>query len=1133
MNDKSHRLFVHQPDSTNVVNVVYLMPTEWDGTGFTLEQALHRYNGTFVISAKPLLIGTKRETRELVDGLKAVVKSRRGIVWLKDPLVVKANTVFTVWFGRGQTVEHETSLLINGNRFKLNLPEGTQVDIEDEGHILFAASSRSGEFELFGEDAPHAKPFSRITVPLEGSESGCFKIESLYLNSESLMSPLKVGFQFSYPRQHEDSARKVGYYPLLRNSDGGFIEFKACFDPCYLHGYSDFTRLRDYFHFTGRNEDESQTKLESAYSTKYGYPVQLTPISNTDTPAMLVLQRMDGRNSMLLGPAGKFSLSVKHSIEDGRMELLCGLSSLESFSFLAGDFIVFTPFQPAYAPRYPFAPSKPNGAPTEVVSSLLKSSQLTSYAKLIPMDAPQSTNPPSVQFLSQPAGNPYFGRGALHQQYAGLFFDFQDTFISFQEDHPPFPLVPYGRVTEDRTDGVDTFKMRDYADFETNILAPIRRHVLKIQRDPDTLSFISEEEIEQQGYTATTPSGQLVAIQGSQFAKVLLGKAASEGADLSFIRLTEQLQTAFQTNQLFLVAASSKFLGEYDESDPGKPGFNNQIDFEGWKLQVDTGTNDRYGDYHDVIIIKGGKGTRAEEGKGLSILELANKPELWTQSHQFSARASHFDSETEAAADVMGLSKWLSDYLNDPIIETDEAFDPLKTLIRNKSWTGVLILKASLSAFPAELDVIATGMDASDMYAHHLVSGATSVSTELLPTDKSAMSGLIHYVHPQYITTDASSDVVVKPEPDDFDFKVLKLKVVIDQGTIKDFFCRCQLTVNKILGHEVKHIGGLKDACNTMLIDGNDTRHSNGVLSYVFGLKRNYVYRFTSQLLERVEITGVRLNQGANRYMRPDGVEVKEQRFNLDGYIGFHEIPGFDVMSFGLDQKNVAGIEEDTPEEALRLGLCFSNLGIIQTLPVNSNSTYFERKFQDDPLNMQFDMRSSYARANSLFKAFPLTLKGIKAGSGGLDKEGFLPIALRTEMTGVRDKHWHALHYQLDLGTSGALSGLTLSAELLLAWIPDQDAPEHTYRLAMGLKLPAPVKRFQIEGVLELEFGQIFLNCDGEVFSLLFNPIVLRFLGFQQLPPSGAMVIELFGSGKEQKIGWYGMYRDGRDVARQ
>lgn len=1134
--DVQRRLYLSRPLTSEQGYIAYVLPKKIQSSSITAEQALYKCKGTFVFVNQPLPVTTEEDTTKFMKMLLAIlpIPPTRGFVWLRDPLAITASNVSYIQISAsGRRIASACSISIYGRRWRLMLPEGLTLTFLNEQAIELTAE-RQTLLRFAGQQAPKVQSMQKAVIPLTGAQRGCIQIDPLYVDVRSLAGrhKLRTGFQFVYPAETDRTAFKSGWYPLLAQAGKDYVGFSSSFDPCGVTPTADPDKIRSFLRFKGHNADGSRSLLQTAFITKLGYPVQIMPTVGDEDTAMLVFYKTPGSgrsdSNFILSPSGKFVLSVQDGIGGNEHDLLCGISGTEYLTFHSGDFFHFAPYFPANARSYPFKPITATSYPADEIGSLLRPDYMTSYAKLTPMT--DTTATAVIRYSTQAEDSVLYGIGRISEEFDKMFFDYKRVSLTQRADSPFFPMVPYGEVQEELES--TSYTNKDYAEFERKVISPLRRHLLKADREGEFNALVAADYLDSE-YQATTPAGQLVALNGSEYKKVLLGRSAKlDTPDLSFIRLTDELQKALQTNQMFMVATSCHYLGT-SPADGIEPGFNNRLNIDDWEFSINTGVENSYMDYRDVILIKG--------RRDMSLRELVASPELWTQTNDFSVSALNWpsDQSLDASAELAGLSEWLKKYIDKGCSQPDEEFNHFRDIVSTTSWCGVLILKATLASLPDELGLLAAGMDSKNMFAHHLGAGSMQINKDLKPEEnhQSAVFGLIHYVHPEYMSNDDGTHTTVEPDPGDYDFKVLMLKVTLSQGAVADFYCLSQLTVNKLFGQSVEGIEGLQEGNRTVLIEGNEERR-NGLLTYQFCLKHDYVYQFRSSLLARVEFTGIILtNSKTSMNQEVSEVETAYQ-FNLSGYMAFHTVKTkvikgqyqcFDVMSFGEPEEGVGGEGRIVdPEAAKRIGLCFSALPLTMYVPASAEK-FAARRFELDPTRIIFDTDVSTVRKNSLFRSFPLELIGLIEGKGDIETLGYIPVGVVPEMTGIDSGGWHGLHYRLNLGDLGSLAGNEgIAAELLLAWSPDDGNDNRSYHLSVGFKMPSILKRFQIQGVMELLFEHLFLRFDPKFgFSLEMNPVVLRLLGLKQLPTGGAMSMKLFGKDGEKQVGWYGIYNEG------
>ena len=145
------------------------------------------------------------------------------------------------------------------------------------------------------------------------------------------------------------------------------------------------------------------------------------------------------------------------------------------------------------------------------------------------------------------------------------------------------------------------------------------------------------------------------------------------------------------------------------------------------------------------------------------------------------------------------------------------------------------------------------------------------------------------------------------------------------------------------------------------------------------------------------------------------------------------------MLSFG---PNAASVLEG------KKGLRFANLLLIMQYQSTHPS---DCTFTFEPGKLTFDLKKSSQRLESLYGKFPLKLTGFTAsGSGETPQQlGYLPV--KTPLGGTApDVDWYGLHFDLDLGSVGALAGKAgIVVSILAAWKQGKSDP-----LFIGLRLP-------------------------------------------------------------------------------
>ncbi len=1128
--DPTGRLYILPPKNGEQGHIAYILPYRSRDSELTLHDALSKHSGSFLFSYEPFPEheNTARFVQQVNDFIKTLYS--RTMLWLTDVKKIQENTISVLFINSKGTETTENFNALLGSK-ACRLCFGVGLSIRLSGDLLLLESQYDEQIDFEGRMAPTIKPVRTASIPFTGAQRGCIQFTELFISRHSLSTRMRTGFQFAFlsaswkDRFNKGNSTnmkadniKYGFYPLLDSVkfQRDYIGFQVSLDFCNVTNVSIDTengeKFRTYLAFTGHNYSKSTTNQESTllyttYITRFGYAVELRPVvaDTKDEQQAMLLFTATAKKGVILSPAGDFSLSVMEGTGGDEFDLLCGLSATEIIRFQPGHRVRYS-YGPAYAKGYPFPKSSTVGQPLVNPANLLQNRLSTAWMQAVPVRTYWKKHSlPPLQYMAQPVGATLYGKGYLAEKTGNMFFDFKDTSTSLDETSHPFPLLPYFAIEATDTDEVYMFTKADYQSFEKDIIAPIRHSNIRVKHA--AAPRFLENGCSNDTYQATTPSGQLVALSGSRYVKVLLGRSESSNeseADISFVNPSDTLIKALQSNQLFLVITNAKWIGKAGGGNGSEPGFCNTTEMDGWGFSADVGEENRYMDYNNVVIIKG------RAGSGNSLKKLVSKPEVWTQAIDF-ASPTYSGTDSPESVDITALSDWLQNYINKSDPSEDPTYKSFDQLVKDEQWTGFLILNANLTKYPKEVQNFLKDVTKQELRAHHLGATTRPASKELKPTDSSAMFGLVYYVHPAYNPNPPAELTPIKPMPGDYDFQPLLMRASFVNGKLADFHARAQLTVSRFFHHKVARMGKEHHEHNTMMIEGSKQR-DNEQIKYMFKPSEEYVFLFDDNVMERVEITGIDLHAG---------------RYGLSGFLTYHLLCNkkFDIFSFGLESVALQ-------EKAQNKGLAFSNLYIE---PSKDDLLQFE------PRNIIFDLNRSWVRTNSLYRAFPLELKGILVNDEGedLESQGYLPVGAGGQFVGIKGKPWHGLRFNLKFGSLGNLSGNTaIQAELLIAWSPKDDADMGSYNVAIGLKLPDMLNKFKIQGVTELSFNNVLLRKikieEHDTFVLHLNPVLLKFLGLEQIPPNGAATLHLFGDDTKgdssdslslSELKWYGIYK--------
>lgn len=1139
---------------------------------------------SFLLGAVAPVLDSADRVAALVRGVDAVLADApggpRALLWLDDPAAVKKDTVRALWMN-AEATETVRGLEVSVARSTLDFKvlAGVRLRRADDGDGLVLRGSGGGRAVAFaGAAAPTASEVTTAELPLAGTLRGCLRFD-LWIQRQSLLQKLRWGFQYFFPVANDPvRTHLTEWYPLAADTNGPFhrIGFNAAVDVTDLEnlrlrpGDADAGRLRTYLGFTGVNVgggDEGPTVLAAHYATRTGERLDLRPVGASAATGELRAARLTFAlgttvksgteyRELTLAPEGDFFLQAA-SGDGAERELLCGLSGTETLTVLpagpdyAGDRLRFGGRRPACATRFPLRAVSTVGPPPDPRARLLDDTFRTAWAT-VRRDPARGG---SVVYRAQPPTAPLYGRDALHTAYGDVFGLLQPGYALPQADTLRFPLPPCAGVTPGN--GGDSFTAAQVAQFEAEILEPTRRGRIG-EGNPAPVALDRPE------VPAATPTGVAVVIDGptGRWKQVLLAQNRKPPAgvappvQLAFDWPGAPLQQALQSSGLFLVCAAPAPLGAPGGYPPPPPpsgtdaGFRNAVTIDQWAFTAAVGRNSRYADYRNVVIVKGRSGARAGDGGGTdapagSLAALVRNPDLWTARETFSVPVREGRPDP---AELAVLSQWLQDYVAAAARAADDParaslYARFNRIARDPLWTGVLVLRADVSAVPRDLQGLLGALDPATFAAHHVGADLGQIEAATLSLkDTSALFGLIDYVAPGY--DPARGDRPVPPAPGaTYDFKVLTLAARFENAAVRDFRSLAQLTLNELFAQPVTGMGAGGNPYNTLLLAGSYQRDGDQS-TYVLDSRGDADFRFDSNVLRKAEIVKARFTtvEAAGR--------APAARFDLWGFLDFRVVRGevvdpetnekvvrtLDVFSFGGEG------DEDRP----RRGLYFSGLGLDLAYPGGQGTAPV---FSLDTSRMAFDPRQSTPRKLSMFRQLALELDGLASGADEKNtpaSQGYLRVAAAPSLAGVGTP-WHGLRFRLSMGTPGELAGkLKLTAWLLAAWSPGSGAGSPSYRAHLGISLPGTgggARLLSLQGVLRLAIGELKMSSvpipgDAEkrdTFLLNMNDVGLKFLGLLKLPPNGSTAFYLFGNpdaqGDPSELGWYAVYN--QDAPRQ
>lgn len=1007
-----------------------------------------------------------------------------------------------------------------GNSFSTLTVSGIQVLISlDTQHNRFLFSS-TNPFITFNSNHLDSStiPNDELEIPLTGRAMAGMRFIAGF-NYGLDFTAFDTSSKFFFPNEQTSDLKELSYPVFRSGSPNEFIQCQVSINPLDL---LNLKQLNTYLAFLGTSinniSGQSQSTIIATYfQSDYGVPIQLAPAvdlssSNgsknipSETSAKLVFSEksVDGVGSWYTVPSGQFTLGIeatnkKYLDANNQLRIICGLAGTESVSVTVktsegtGDKIAFKPGQKAYVPQFPIKElSNKVGANTTQLP--LEGSYLTAWVGLVK----NSNSGAEVIYHSQPQGSALYTKNA-NCRFLDYFIANTST-LSDGNDIVFFPMVAYGNSIS-KPEKVDLQK------FEFQILAQRRKTIIAAssagQAQQRAKRMGSDENSATGNVISTSPQGFYIKVSQDLNSWINMKLASNAGHTLEFKNLSPKLQSAFQTNQLFLVV-SSNVSGVMDR-------FESQMEVEGWPFDIKIPKLDSQkpntGHYDNILIFKYCDQSLQDRVKNI---------QYWTDPENFNDTRSN---------GLPNISNWISDYLEKGIDKYTKQNDPdyykFYKLATDPNWRGVLALKVDISSntFPKELQGLLVGIELNRFNAHHFgidlsVVEANGNTISMRPT--SSLFGLIDYQDQVYERFDGNIETYQKEAPIngtvDYVYDVLLLKVLFSNSRITNFNSFLAFTINKLFDETVKPT----TRENLLILKGTYENH-NGVPSYVFNTTGDNLLPLESQVINAVEILKADfvtlVSQSADSHV--------ESRFSFFGYLNFHKLKGFDLLSFGSEGK--------TPVKGQ--GISFSNLYVDLSFSLNKPT---DQNFAFDIGGMAFDIGASYARQGSPYRHFPLQLAGIVKG----DKDN-LPASqgyLNVQLPSLEEKeaiqgNWYGLVFKLNMGTLGSLaSSAGFNVTFMTPWnVGGKGA-------AAGLKLPGAnpqAPALSLQGVIKMDFGTISLGFanDGRSYLMKINSISLKVLSLS-FPPNAQMGFLLFGNpsttAPPESLGWYAAYKSTR-----
>jgi hypothetical protein len=1074
-------------------------------TSLPLADAFGTYGGSLLFAPRPPTLSDAAATTLVTAVEQLIAGGPRQCLWLLQPDAVTQDTTLGFGFkatsGTSGSVAPGMDIEIGAN-LVLSVTNGSPIAVVGDALALSPGINNIAPVSWGGPAALAGGFVSAASIPCAGPQRGCVQFAQA-IQRASLHDNLNWGFQTVIAGTSDGD--RFGWYPLAEGGGVDRIPIGVSVDPA--DPFNAITTDRTAFAFT-----DASTTLISGYRTSSGWPVTLAPVvtpTGGAQPARLWLdpspRDVTAKRDFVAGPVGDFVLGVQaNNGATGPPALLCGLAGTETIAFAQGDTLRFSGAGSAFAAGFPYPDASPTLPPVDPTAPKLTDRYRTSWASLVTASGDgghYSAQPKGASLYAKPTSG---DAGVLVFTEPGLTLD----------KNAPVPLLPYGLVA----DGTGTeFSIDDFTEIETKVVAAQRRESIKPAPHP-TRSLLADGTA-----PATTPTGLVVQVDQSTgaYAEVDLAQDVDRTPNvvMKLTKTTTLMQQALQTSQLFLVAANADALGTrvgwpVPDPAPKDPAFYNAMTIGDWALLADTGRPTSYGDYNNVLIIKGRRGKLAD---------LVAQPDLWTEPKLAIPGGTGGDPSGLAA-----LSKWLQAYIADAAAQSSDYFTAFNALVQDENWTGVLVLKADIAEVPSDLTGLLGGIDRSRFNAHHFGFTITKVDpASVTMSGNSATFGLIYYVDPAF-DPDASPPKPVAPATSPWEFRVLTLKALFANASVQRFESYAQLTLQQLFGQAVDHMGAEGANPYDALIMTGSLHKQGGVTTYGLEAQGDATFFFDGGVFNKIEVLQAQFSTTGRE--PANGVTKVSARVDLYGFLDFKTLAdggaSFDLFSFG-----------STDGQALQQGLSFSGLGITTSFEVPNDPTKaaFKSVYAFDASKMAFDATRSTPRTGSLFTSLALKVDSLVTGTTDSTPRdaGYLDVATPLRLPGVRGD-WYGLRLQANFGTPGALAGkIGLTSYLLLTWSPPSAGA--AARLGLGLRLPGAGQSsslLSLQGVMKLAVGPIALtqvksSGGGPAFMLVMSEIALQFLGILKLPPSGATAFYVFGdtTGNGGPLGWFALYK--------
>ncbi|MFT6502966.1 MAG: hypothetical protein ACJASQ_003098 [Crocinitomicaceae bacterium] len=1123
-------------------------------SGVTLESLFSTAypNGIFIFSATAPDVTDTESADNFAKSILDYLIAKHGsggvfgyyaLVWLSDLTTLNSNTVkevtlsYTTFFNVVSPLSYNPS-----NNLELAIESNSPCSLQGDLFNFFNTNMSSPTLFMNSQiQTVDQNSIENIYIPTNGPLLGCLAY-SLKIPSTNYNFPENLAtLNYFYPGKN-NTTDSFNYLTFDSNLTESLGDYYIALDP--NNQLNSGGLLRTFM--VPMTESNVPTILPSGFSTDSGLQLGLASVLNldaypettfiwmpTDATGMIVFADNQPEGSTGIDydyiPSGQFSMSLWNndlSDQSTIYNLLCGLSGIETFSFIpatnsyTGDVLSFWPGNNAYAPLY----IPPSEGTQQSGAAALDNTYSTSWISVGVGEDSTSDN----SYYSQPTGASLYAPGYGVSKSSPNFLGFFEPVACIIENGStpiPFPMMPY-RLLDLTTSDSES----DYSDFELKIISTIRKSELEptIQSVAEKSRSMRKSKLMTDAesdtlVTSTSPQGLLVEVDTTSnvWTELILAKNTNinEESDpaitMEFLNLNSTLQSAFQTNQQFLVISWNKPITEGgidyvlygDDGDASN--FANEMMIEGWPFIANVPTENPNGVFTNVLIFKFCNG---------ALMDQVNDSSTWTSPELFNSTEN---------GNLDQLQSWITDYCDTGISkysDGDTNYAYFSEIVQDPNWNGILLLQSNISVqdFPPELQGLLAGIDLTRFYGHHFGINVNHISVDesgnLAMSPLSSLFGLIDYTDSVFDQYNDNIDEYlenVSPPSGDYNYKVLSLKVLFGNSAILNFDSYVQLAINTLYGSEVT----AQNNANIIIFTGT-YEDQDGDPNYIFNETGENLLPLDNSALIGVEI--IKANFVTEQPQSGQDSSMVYVKFSFWGFMNFSD-QTFDLYSFGSEKK------DDENQFIPGDGLSYANMTIEMNFALETSSVQF---FTFSVKEMSFDLGQSNWRQESLYGHFPLQLTGILTGDSDSQpsSQGYISMPIPdmvgpTTWTGT----WYGLVFNLNMGTMGDLSSsLGFNSTFLMVWTAGSSAQMGAMLSLPGLSSES--KALSLQSVLSLNIGSLLLqtaqNQDSEslAYMMSMNKITLKFLSFS-FPPSGAIDFYLFGdpdaNTQPSSLGWY------------